>query len=155
MCTSTALYQQPLGFTHRHSEYMSSIFVILKFKHAHFKFTVYGRKQVCNAVTLMWGLLRLTPINNKEVQQGEASKHVSAEHLLTFTNTAPDHRRGSSPCMLTMHCILCMHCELATSPSSTFVCDVFDHSLAEHLAKHQFHQLQIGWLPTSEQLLCA
>ena len=40
---------------------------ILKFKRAHFKFTVYGRKQVRNAVTLMWGLLRLTPINNKEV----------------------------------------------------------------------------------------
>ena len=42
------------------------------FKHAHLKFTVYGRKQaskqtskhthVRNAVTLMWGSLRLAPI---------------------------------------------------------------------------------------------
>ena len=37
---------------------MSSIFVILKFKHAHLKFTVYGRKQAhtsANAVTLVRG----------------------------------------------------------------------------------------------------
>ena len=62
----------PSGFTHRNSECMSSIFVILKFKCAHLKFTVYGHKQasklasiythVCNAVTLLWGSLRLTPI---------------------------------------------------------------------------------------------
>ena len=60
-------------------EYMSSIFVILKFKRAHLKFS---RKQankqtskqaskqanihthVCNAAPLVWGSLRLAPINH-------------------------------------------------------------------------------------------
>ena len=48
---------------------MSSVFVILKFNHAHLKFTVYGHKQanihthVRNAVPLVWGSLRLAPIN--------------------------------------------------------------------------------------------
>ena len=47
---------------------MNSIFVILKSKRAHLKFTVYGRKQanihthVRNAVPLVWGSLRLAPI---------------------------------------------------------------------------------------------
>ena len=55
----------------------SSIFVILKFKHAHLKFSVYGRKQtnrqtdihthVRNAVTLVWGSLRLTPITGIKI----------------------------------------------------------------------------------------
>ena len=53
------------------TECMSSIFVILKFKRAHLKFMVW-RKQafkknihthVHNAVTLVWGSLRLTPIS--------------------------------------------------------------------------------------------
>ena len=51
---------------------MSSVYVILKFKRAHLKFTVYGRKEaskqanihthVRNAVPLVWGSLRLAPI---------------------------------------------------------------------------------------------
>ena len=46
----------------------SSMFVILKFKRAHLKFTVYGRKQtsihthVHNAVMLVWGSLRLAQL---------------------------------------------------------------------------------------------
>ena len=63
----------PSSFT----DTLSSIFVILKFKHTRLKFSVYGRKQtdrqtgrqadihthvhVRNAVTLVWGLLRLAP----------------------------------------------------------------------------------------------
>ena len=78
MCTSTAVNSTlgnrrcTLAFT-LHTP--SSIFVILKFKRAHLKFSVYGRKQtdrqtdrqtyihthVCNAVTLVWGSLRLAP----------------------------------------------------------------------------------------------
>ena len=44
---------------------MSSIFMILKFKHTYLKFMVYGRKQTDvhthsrNAVQLVWGSLRL------------------------------------------------------------------------------------------------
>ena len=50
MYTSTLVVSTP-GNRCKHSSnslqaYMSSIFVILKFKHAHLKFTVYGRKQV-------------------------------------------------------------------------------------------------------------
>ena len=51
-------------------DYMSSILVTLKCKHAHLKFTIYGRKQAskhthtsANAITLVWGLLRLAQIN--------------------------------------------------------------------------------------------
>ena len=76
MCTSTSVISTPgnrcctLAFR-LHTP--SSIFVILNFKCAHLKFLVYGRKQtdrqtyihthVCNAVTLVWGSLRLTPIS--------------------------------------------------------------------------------------------
>ena len=62
----------PSGFTHCDSECMSLIFVMIKFKRAHLKFTVYSRKQASklasihthmrNAVTLVWGSVRLTPI---------------------------------------------------------------------------------------------
>ena len=52
------------------SECTSSIFVILKLKHAHLKFPVSGWSKrtsihtyVRNVVTLVWGLLRLAPIN--------------------------------------------------------------------------------------------
>ena len=74
MCTSISVISTPgnrcctLAFR-LHTP--SSIFVILKFKHAHLKFSVYGRKQtdmhtyihthVRNAVTLVWGSLRLAP----------------------------------------------------------------------------------------------
>ena len=71
MCTSTSVISSPgnhqctlaFGF---HTP--SSIFVILKFKRAQLKLTVYGRKQanihthVYNAVTPVWGSLRLAPI---------------------------------------------------------------------------------------------
>ena len=50
---------------------MSSIFIILKFKLAYLKFSVSGRSKqasihthVRNAVTLVWGLLRLAPISS-------------------------------------------------------------------------------------------
>ena len=83
MCTSTSVISTPgnrcctLAFR-LHTP--TSIFVILKFKRAHLKFLVYGRKQtdrqtdrhtyihtyihthVRNAVTLVWGSLRLAPI---------------------------------------------------------------------------------------------
>ena len=48
---------------------MSSVFVMLKSNHAHLKFMVYGRKQTSIhphfriAVLLVWGSLRLAPIN--------------------------------------------------------------------------------------------
>ena len=51
------------------------------FKHAHLKFTVYGRKQASkqasihthmrNAVTLMWGSLMLAPMNVKGMGNSE------------------------------------------------------------------------------------
>ena len=78
MCTSTSVISTPsnrcctLAFRlHRHHT-SSSIFVILKFQRIHLKFSVYGRKQtdrhtyihthMHNAVTLVWGSLRLAQI---------------------------------------------------------------------------------------------
>ena len=78
MCTSTSVISTPgnqrctLAFR-LHSTPSSifvrdPIFVILKFKCAHLKFLVYGRKQtnihthVHNGVTLVWGSLRLAPM---------------------------------------------------------------------------------------------
>ena len=86
MCTSTSVISTPgnrrctLAFrlhgTPSSIFVRGPIFVILKFKRAHLKFSVYGRKQtdrqtdrhtyihthMCNAVTLVWGSLRLAPI---------------------------------------------------------------------------------------------
>ena len=60
------------------------------FKHAHLKFTVYGRKQaskqasihthVHNAVTLMWGSLMLAPIKAKLLADGDLE--IIKVHLL-------------------------------------------------------------------------
>ena len=75
------------------TECMSSLFVILKFNHAHLKSTVYGRKQaskqanihthVRNAVPLVWGSLRLAPIKTENI-----TKLIVGNRLSVFPGQA-------------------------------------------------------------------
>ena len=70
---------------------MSLMFV--KFKHANLKFTVYGRKQASihtlsvNAITLVWGSLRLAPTSGKT---------AAGEHYPVYNNTMTHANSGYS-----------------------------------------------------------
>ena len=74
------------------------IFVILKFKRVHLKFTVYSGKHtythVCNTVMLLWGLLKLAltrEINmynyTREINMYHYTRQINMYHYIREINT--------------------------------------------------------------------
>ena len=71
-----------------HCTYLRTFGLHEIFKFAHLKFTVYGRGQTdihttsANAVTLVWGSLRLAPIINKRVLTESACFKITNKSIM-------------------------------------------------------------------------